>query len=852
MRLLASIASQNNPSTVSTRTLAGARGVMSLRSKPVLRALVGAAILFLAAGTPSHAQQLFALRGHGSVHRGVALARPLARLNPASGLDLAISLPVRNQARLDATIEDLYDPTSANYHKYLTVEGFNQAFGPTDEGYRSVIAFLKARGFSVNQTYANRMIVDVRGSIASIEQTFHVKMYRYQHPTENRTFFGPDAEPTVDQPVPILDVIGLDDFTLPRSKSARVHSSGAVSSATGSGPGSNYRGGDFRAAYCPQVTLDGAGQTIALFQLGGYFPADITSYCSQSLLPPANVTQVLLDGVSATPAPGANTLEQSLDIEMAHAMAPGANILFYNGTNAADVWNKIATDNIAKQVSSSWSVSPPPSTLNQILQQMATQGQSVFNAAGDSGYSASPFGWDDNAYMTSVGGTELTTNGAGGPRSLETGWSGSGGYISPNFSIPSWQQGIDMSANGGSTTQRNCPDVAMVADWIWCVYSSGSSGGVLGTSAASPLWAGYMALVNQQAAAHGKPTAGFINPAVYALGKSSSYTSDFYDVTSGNNGKPAVTGYDLVTGWGSPLGQNMIDYLSGCTGAAPFFMLVNQNSGKCLDLIGGNLAAGAVTNQWSYDYNGPNQRWALVPTEGGAHFKILSWVSGKAVSLSGDSTSPGAQIWAWDYLGGNPSQQWDLVDAGNGWYNIKNVRTGMLLDVAGGSTADNAKVDQAAANGAAYQKWRLQPWGNYYFRASTGYYVCVQGQGSTNGSPIIVYQQESNPWFKWSFTNEGDGWYGLFSLNAPTRVLCVVGGSSAAAANTHLWDYNPSNVGDQKIRILPKTDGRFKFYFQHDGMSWDLPGGQSGNNVPLQQYPDNGNIWQEFMMERTP
>ncbi|MEO7719031.1 MAG: RICIN domain-containing protein [Capsulimonas sp.] len=814
-------------------------------------ALIGAAVFLSLTAVPSHAQRLFGLRGHGSVHRGVAQSRALSRLDASSGLELAISLPVRNQALLDATIQELYDPNSPNYHQYFSVDDFNKTFGPTDQDYNTVITFLKAHGLAVSQTYKNRMIVDVRGSIGSIEQTFHVHMNRYQHPTENRTFFGPDAEPTVDQSVPILDVTGLDNFTLPKPKSTRV-SSVAVSSATGTAPGGGYRGNDYRAAYCPRVTLDGKGQTIALFQFGSYYPADITSYCTQSGLPPASVSQVLLNGVSSTPAAGSDTLEQSLDIEMTHAMAPAANILFYTGNNAADIWNRIATDNIAKQVSSSWSVSPPPSTLNQILQQMATQGQSVFNASGDGGYSASPFGWDDNPYMTSVGGTVLTTAGAGGPQFSETGWASSSGYISPNFPIPTWQQGISMAANGGSTTERNCPDVAMVADSLWTIWNNGATGYAAGTSAASPLWAGYMALVNQQAAAHGKPTAGFINPAVYALGKSGSYGANFYDVTSGSNGKPAVAGYDLVTGWGSPKGQALINYLSGSTGDAPFFMIVNQTSGKCLDLIGGSLSNSANTNQWSYDYNGPNQRWALVPTEGGNHFKIVSWVSGKSVSVSNDSTANSAQLWAYDYTGNNPSQQWDLVDAGNGWYNIKNVRSGLLMDVSGSSTADNAKIQQYANTNSGAQRWRFQPWGNYYIRADGGRYICVQGAGSTNGSSIIQYDQQSNPWFKWSFTSESDGFYGLFSLNAPSRVLCVANGSSAAGWNTHLWDYNVSNAGDQKIRILPKTNGKFKFYWQHDGMTWDIPGGATGNNINLQQYPDNGNSWQDFGLERIP
>ena len=286
--------------------------------------------------------------------------------------------------------------------------------------------------------------------------------------------------------------------------------------------------------------------------------------------------------------------------------------------------------------------------------------------------------------------------------------------------------------------------------------------------------------------------------------------------------------------------------------AQPWFMIINQNSGKALDLIGGNTTNGAFINQWTADVNSGNQRWALMPTPKGNHFKLISWVTGKAASIANDSTAVNAQLWDWDFTGDNPGQEFDLVDMGNGWYNIKNVNSGLVLDVANFSTADNATVLQWNATGGSNQKWRLQPWGNYYIRAASGRYICIQGAGSTNGSPIIQYDQQNNPWFKWKFTNEGDGWYGLFSLNAPTRVLCVVGGSTANAANCHLWDYNPSNVGDQKIRIAPQLDGKFKFYFAHDGMSWDIPGGQTGNNVPLQQYPNNSFPWQEFSLERIP
>jgi len=287
------------------------------------------------------------------------------------------------------------------------------------------------------------------------------------------------------------------------------------------------------------------------------------------------------------------------------------------------------------------------------------------------------------------------------------------------------------------------------------------------------------------------------------------------------------------------------------TAGTPYFMIVNKYSGKVLDLIAGNTANGARINQWTYDENGPNQRWAIQPTEGNAHFKLVSWVSGKVACIEGDSMDNGAQLHNWDYVGNNPGQQWDFVDAGNGWFKIRNVKSGKLLDVAAWATGDDAKLHQWTDGGAQdNQLWRLQPWGDYMIRAASGRYLCVQGMGNSNGSRIIQYDKQDNPWFKWHFTSEGDGWYGCFSLNALGKALSVEGSSYTNGHWCHLWDYNPSNIGDQKVRLVPQLDGTFKFYFAHDGQTWDIPGGQTGNDVPLEQYPDNGNVWQKFSLER--
>src|ERR1035441_3539104 len=172
----------------------------------------------------------------------------------------------------------------------------------------------------------------------------------------------------------------------------------------------------------------------------------------------------------------------------------------------------MATDNLAKQLSCSWyqrNGAANPSA-DVIFQQMAAQGQSFFNAPGDydayTGLISFP---GDTPYLTQVGGTMLTTTGPGGARVSETVWNrnngiGSGGGISTQYPIPSWQTNVSMAANQGSTTMRNIPDVALTAENVY-VRANGGTHIVGGTSCAAPLWAGFMALVNQQAATQGAP-----------------------------------------------------------------------------------------------------------------------------------------------------------------------------------------------------------------------------------------------------------------------------------------------------------------------------------------------------------
>ncbi|MGD0614039.1 MAG: protease pro-enzyme activation domain-containing protein [Verrucomicrobiota bacterium] len=521
-------------------------------------------------GAPGQTAPRRLLKGH--VPEAALHLTPVGRLDSARRLKLAIGLPLRDPEALNSLIGQLYDPANPAYRHYLTPEQFTQKFGPTEPDYQAVIDFARTNGLTVAATHANRLLLDVSGSVADIEKVFHLNLRVYRHPTEGRAFFAPDAEPSVDPGVPILDVEGLDDYVIPHPMNLKKIALDRTASGTPNvgTAGGLYIGYDFRTAYVPGVSLIGSGQSVGLFELDGYYASDITTYESQAgLTNDVPLQNIYLDGVSGTPgysgAPNADA-EVSLDIEMAIAMAPGlSSVIVYEGSSPNDVLNCMATNNAAKQLSCSWGFTINSTTENIFLQYQ-TQGQSFFESSGDNGAYT---GWintpSDDPNITIVGGTSLSTSSANGPWSSETTWFGSGGGISTAYAIPSWQTNVSMSLNQGSTTMRNIPDVAMAATNVFLEAENGGTYEASGTSVSAPLWAGFTALVNQQAAVAGQPPVGFINPAVYAIGEGPAYASDFHDITTGNNfhsSSPsrfsAVSGYDLCTGWGSPNGLNLI------------------------------------------------------------------------------------------------------------------------------------------------------------------------------------------------------------------------------------------------------------------------------------------------------
>ena len=553
-------------------------------------------------------------------------ARLVGRLSRDTVLQLDVVLPVRDRAGVQALIKELYNQESPNFRHFVTPAEFTERFGPTRETYDATVAYLKSRGFEIVGGDRDRRDVQVKGSVATIEAAFHLQMLTYRHPTEDRTFRGPDREPTVDLPFPLWHISGLDDYSIPkprlvkRSDYARAHGIDpdkvVTHATTGSGPSASFLGSDMRAAYYGNGSLTGHGQTVGLFQFAGTDLTDLQTYytnAGQTL--PITPTLVSVDGTSTSCefASGCDDGEQNLDMTQALGMAPGlANLVMFIGTTDTAIISAMTTHNpLPLSIGCSWGWQPAdPTTIDPYFEQMATQGQTFLVASGDNAtWKKTIDAWPaDDANVTGVGGTDLTTSGAGGSWSGETAWLDSGSGITPDsIAIPDYQKftGVINSSNHGSKTLRNGPDVAANADFTF--YTCGNQQACQanqngGTSFAAPMWAGYIALLNEKRANNGDGGIGFLNPSLYAIGLSSKYLANFHDITSGTAGSnSAMAGFDLVTGWGSMNGVRLLNTLASATSSAGGFALFTSDK----TITAGETGSVTVTEEVAGGFNSP-------------------------------------------------------------------------------------------------------------------------------------------------------------------------------------------------------------------------------------------------------
>jgi len=626
------------------------------------------AILFLA-NAIGQAEPVALLTHHVRSEVSNGNAKLIGHLPATQTIQFDIVMQLRDRAGLQSFIRQQYDPTSPFYHLFLTPQEVTERYGPAQEDWDSLLAFAKSNGFQIVGGTRDGRDLQLIGSVANIEKAFHVVMNTYQDSKDNRTFFALDREPTVDLAFQLWHISGLDNDSRPhplyvkKSNYAKAHGMNLEDVAkpnatTGSGPSASFLGSDMRAAYycngtCASGSLTGSGQNLALFEFAGTDLSDLNTYYSNAgQTEPYTPTLISTGGYSTSCVDSGrdacDDTEQTLDMTQFMGMAPGSTMLYMyvcgdvlaNGSgNISDtdcISAMVSTTDapLSKQISCSWGWTPADNTtLDPYFEQMASQGQNFFAASGDdSAWSSSNEAWPaDDANIVSVGGTDLTTSSAAGPWASETAWADSGGGNSgstgDDIPIPSWQTPVD-GCSGCSKTYRNGPDVAANANFTFYVcadQTTCTANEYGGTSFATPMWAGYLALANQQAAANGE-SIGYINPTIYPAAEGSSYSTYFHDITSGSCGTySAATGYDLCTGWGSPKTNGLINLLAPTStspsftlSASPSSLSVTQGSSgtSTITVTGAGGFSGSVTLAASGLPSGVTASFGTNPTTG--------------------------------------------------------------------------------------------------------------------------------------------------------------------------------------------------------------------------------------------
>jgi subtilase family serine protease len=480
----------------------------------------------------------------GIAPRPSSASKLLGSLATNTEIGVTVTLKPRDPAGLTAYAAAVATPGSSDYHDYLTVGQFVQHFGPTVAQIDAAEASLRAHGLNPGQVSANGLAIPVSATAGQLAQAFSTSFERVVV-RGGRTAYANTSAPALDSSIAadVQGVIGLNTLALPEhtvvpETSSHPSATAAPQVATGgpqpcsdattaaSGIGA-YTADQIASAYSFPGLYGagdfGAGQTVALYELEGNFPADISAFQS-CYGTSASVSYEEVDGGPATPvASNDDGLESELDIENVIGLAPEANVLVYqgpnSGTGAYDTYNAIVSQDKAHVVSISWALCEPlddsaeMSAENTLFEEAAAQGESVVAASGDTGseacYRSDPSDTGPSVndpasqpFVTGVGGTSLT---ALGPPTTETVWNNSlgasGGGISTSWQMPTYQSGAPASLHviGSDSSGAPCgaradsycrevPDVSADADpyAAYIVYYNGNWIGVGGTSGATP------------------------------------------------------------------------------------------------------------------------------------------------------------------------------------------------------------------------------------------------------------------------------------------------------------------------------------------------------------------------------
>lgn len=551
---------------------------------------------------------------HSVASTPVVSGTPTGKTVPANEVKPLVFNLVYNDAAMNRDVLQMYTPGSPTFHQFLTTQQIVQRYAPSDAQVQQVTSWLTQNGYTVLSTDPLHSAIYVKATVANIETSLHITLV--YHTFAGREFFTQSGDPQLPANINglVQSIVGLDNFAIPVFQppfSISQQASMAGADCSNYGAKQTLTRDKLAAAYqinqLYQQGFQGQGMTIGVAEFDEpYSPADVANYAACVGLPTPNIQNVNVDGNLAA---GSGEGEAAMDLELIAGLAPKAQILDYqadlqdSNTSFAqglvDVFNRVAVDHKVQVLSVSYGTSESTFTtsemqaVNNSLRTLAAEGISVLISSGDCGafslrmHNIATASFPASApYAIAVGGTYLQVNN-NNARTSEVAWGGddqapvcqnewgSGGGVSenPNFTRPSWQVG------SGTTTQyngmqavppvtlslsgnlqpvsapnglRQVPDVSAAAYPNIAIYYKGSWVGSGGTSAAAPIWAAGLLLVDQALMQHGKSLFGGV-PGVYTLANHPNGHHPFNDITSGNNlFYTATPGWDYVTGWGSP------------------------------------------------------------------------------------------------------------------------------------------------------------------------------------------------------------------------------------------------------------------------------------------------------------
>jgi subtilase family serine protease len=510
----------------------------------------------------------------------------LGATNPRTMISFSLVLRLPGEDRLRRFLGELEDPASPGYHHFIDATTFGERFGVSRAVLDRATRDLARDAIQVTASYPQRTALDVRASAGTVDRLFGLRLADYRG-TGGRPLHAPTGGAIVPRDLrnAVSAVAGLNG--------GNVESDDATSIRV-------FAPANARMAYDVDPLLDryfaGQGEKIAVIEFGEYQQSDLDGFDQQYGLPSLTVRNVSVAG-GTTNGSASAVAEANLDLEVAHEIAPNAQLLDYNAPDAtasgADTFgavvDQIAADGRADIVSDSWGsceATTPQADLRrdeQAIEAAAARGISIFAAAGDTGaYTCQQdnasnhrlsVGWPSSSpFVISVGGTSLSVAPSGAYQG-ETAWDdtleqiGGGGGLSIDFARPSWQVGPGVQ-NQFADGERQLPDVAADADpWSgWATYTGGALEVAGGTSAATPFWAAATALIAQYASERGAGRLGFVDPMLYAIAAGRQRVPGFHDIMIGTNRYyPATTGWDFATGLGSPdvynLAQDVVAYM---------------------------------------------------------------------------------------------------------------------------------------------------------------------------------------------------------------------------------------------------------------------------------------------------